>query len=301
MTDGILRQCLANSIYGSFMVLAVLVIRRLFQGRVPHKYVCALWLLVLLRLIMPVSLEADFGVLPETSEILALFEGPIGIHSAFQAVTHNTSDAGNIPKSEGFAEISEVSDKNNPKVLADSTQDIIPTRHATHGSVLSVLWLFGSGLLLLYMALGMLLTGRRLRFAVPELYRILVSPFDDVQRDVKVYLDENVEVPFLYGLLKPRIYLPCGLPMEEAVHVIRHELAHIRRCDQVWKPLYFIVLSFYWYERMYNSYFAETVKESDPDWEAGEDFDPAVLASITREEIEQYISSDGVEFTLQKD
>ena len=29
--------------------------------------------------------------------------------------------------------------------------------------------------------------------------------------------------------------------------MIRHELAHIRRCDQVWKPLYFIVLSFYWY------------------------------------------------------
>ncbi|MBR2274696.1 MAG: DUF3879 family protein [Lachnospiraceae bacterium] len=55
------------------------------------------------------------------------------------------------------------------------------------------------------------------------------------------------------------------------------------------------------YERIYNRYFAEAVKESDPGWQAGEDFNPAVLASITREEIEQYISSDGVEFILQKD
>ena len=55
------------------------------------------------------------------------------------------------------------------------------------------------------------------------------------------------------------------------------------------------------YERIYNRYFAEAVKESDPGWQAGEDFNPAVLASITREEIEQYISSDGAEFTLQKD
>ena len=115
MTDGILRQCFANSVYASFMVLAVLVIRRLFQGRVPHKYVYALWLLVLLRLILPVSLEADFGVLPETSEILALFEGPIGIHSAFWVAGHNTKEEGVIPNNAGSAEISEVSDKNKQK------------------------------------------------------------------------------------------------------------------------------------------------------------------------------------------
>ena len=115
MTDGILQQCFANSVYASFMVLAVLVIRRLFQGRVPHKYVYALWLLVLLRLILPVSLEADFGVLPETSEILALFEGPIGIHSAFWVAGHNTKEEGVIPNNAGSAEISEVSDKNKQK------------------------------------------------------------------------------------------------------------------------------------------------------------------------------------------
>ena len=49
------------------------------------------------------------------------------------------------------------------------------------------------------------------------------------------------------------------------------------------------------YERIYNQCFVDAVKMIDPDWQAGDDFDKAVISKITREEIETHISSDGSE------
>ena len=54
------------------------------------------------------------------------------------------------------------------------------------------------------------------------------------------------------------------------------------------------------YERIYNRYFADTVRASDPGWQAGDDFDKAVIEAVEREEIEKYISSDGTELSLSE-
>ena len=65
MIGGILIRYLINSIYGGVFIAIAILIRLAAKDRVPRKYICILWLIVALRLIVPVSVESSFGVLPQ--------------------------------------------------------------------------------------------------------------------------------------------------------------------------------------------------------------------------------------------
>lgn len=54
------------------------------------------------------------------------------------------------------------------------------------------------------------------------------------------------------------------------------------------------------YERSYRRYFVDVVKAADSYWRVGDEFDKDIIRGITREDVEQYISSDGSELTLNK-
>lgn len=44
-----------------------------------------------------------------------------------------------------------------------------------------------------------------------------------------IRLADHIQSPFVLGLLRPRIYLPSGLPEKEREYLILHEQIHIRR------------------------------------------------------------------------
>ena len=48
-------------------------------------------------------------------------------------------------------------------------------------------------------------------------------------------------------MFRPRIYLTSGMDEAARVCVLRHERAHLRRGDHLWKPLGFLLLAVYWY------------------------------------------------------
>ena len=58
------RNLLTASFHGSIVILAVLVLRR-----APKKYVCFLWVLAGLRLLMPFELQSSLSLQPEPIEV----------------------------------------------------------------------------------------------------------------------------------------------------------------------------------------------------------------------------------------
>lgn len=62
-----------------------------------------------------------------------------------------------------------------------------------------------------------------------------------------VYLCDDIDKPFILGIIKPRICLPSGMPEEQMTYVIRHERAHLARGDHWWKPLSFVLMSIHWF------------------------------------------------------
>ncbi len=62
-----------------------------------------------------------------------------------------------------------------------------------------------------------------------------------------VYETDSIDSPFVWGLIKPKIYLPVGLSSKEREYVLRHEQAHIARRDHLIKPLAYMALVIHWF------------------------------------------------------
>ena len=100
-------------------------------------------------------------------------------------------------------------------------------------TILAWVWLFGVLALFLYTAVSTLC----LRHQVREAVRLRGN----------IYESEQVASPFVLGLFRPKIYLPYHMEPRDRQHVLAHEQAHLRRGDQLWKPLGFLLLTIHWF------------------------------------------------------
>ncbi len=202
------------SITATWLVLAVLVVRLIFR-KAPKWTFCLLWGLVALRLVMPFSIESALSLVPSR-----------------ETVPQEILQGENVQIQSGVVIVDSVV---NP-IITDTFKPVVgasvnPTQVATF--VASVIWLSGMAAMLLYFGISYLVLHLRLRTSVPMEKRIRQS--------------ERVQSPFVLGLFRPVIYLPFGMDEDTVKIVLAHEKAHIKRCDHVWKPLGFLLLSVYWF------------------------------------------------------
>ncbi len=110
----------------------------------------------------------------------------------------------------------------------ESASDSVST-----ANIFCFVWLFGAAAMLLYMLISYL----QLRRRVSEKIRL---------RD-NIWLCDQIKTPFVFGIIRPQIYLPTNLSDDEKEYVIAHELAHMKRGDNIWKPLGYLILSVHWF------------------------------------------------------
>lgn len=202
------------SISASWIVLAILLLRIVLK-KAPKWINCFLWGIVGLRLVMPLSLESVFSLIPSTETISP-------------EIMKNTTPAINTGIPILNSTINPViSDTFAPEIGASTNplQILIP--------IISVIWLIGIASLLVYTLISYL----RLKNKVGTAVRL---------RD-NIYQSEAVVSPFVLGIIKPKIYLPFNMAEQEMDNVIAHEQAHLRRKDHLWKPLGFIILTLHWF------------------------------------------------------
>ncbi|MCR5206660.1 MAG: hypothetical protein K6E47_16645 [Lachnospiraceae bacterium] len=173
-------------------------------------------------------------------------------------------------------------DTNGIEIVADPKTDTKPiTDEQSQTNVLDILahiWLGVSFIMLTYYVLSYIRLKRRLLNAVP------ISLFDyKLSADCrKVYISENIRTPFVLGVFNPKIYIPNGLDEETLGFVLSHEKGHIKRGDNVWKPLGLTILALHWFNPLVWISYYLFVK----DVEAA--CDEAVIKDKTKEEIKGY-------------
>ena len=213
MTD-IFLGFLNRSLAAGILILAVVLVRLVFK-KAPRWLLCALWALAAVRLVCPVSIESVLSLIPSAEPVQ-----PEIIVSEQPAITSG------IPAVDAIV---------NPPLAAAFTPS--PAQSANPLQIWTFLaacvWLAGIAALLLYAAVSAL----RLRLRVRTAVRL----------EGKVYQSEFVSSPFILGVIRPRIYLPFGLEAGAQAMVLAHERAHLRRGDQLWKPLGYLILTAYWF------------------------------------------------------
>lgn len=67
-------------------------------------------------------------------------------------------------------------------------------------------------------------------------------------RGICVYTAVGLDTPFVFGMIKPVIYMPADLSGQEIIQCLAHEYTHIRRKDYLIKQLAFLLVCIYWFQ-----------------------------------------------------
>ncbi len=214
MMDALFLKLLNMSITAGWIVLAVVLLRLLLK-KAPKWISCLLWALVGVRLVLPFSFESRVSVVPSVETV------PQEIIYA-QKPTINSG-------------ITYFNNTVNPFI----SESLAPTPGASVNPIqivifiASIAWCIGIAGMLIYALISYLRIKEKVRISAPLRENI--------------YLCDTISAPFILGIIKPNIYLPSTLGEKEAEYVIAHETAHLKRCDHLWKPLGFALLTIYWF------------------------------------------------------
>lgn len=213
---------------GACLVIAAVLIVRLALQHVPRKYCYVLWLVVLFRLLCPVSFQSAFSLFSVTRVPIRLLQGgfgtaPVALEGELeQKNVLSTADAG--------------------KAGSDLPEP---------GEILALVWLLGILALVGYS----MVRGIHLRWQLHRAKRILVF-VDSNDSDnmlpawlsqIEVWETEGLETAFIMGVVRPRIYLPAGLELQTQKYILAHEYLHLRRGDPLWRLLGFAALCLHWF------------------------------------------------------
>ncbi len=212
--EALFIKLLNMSITAGWLISAILLLRLLLK-RVPKAFICALWGLVGLRLILPFSVESIFSLIPsaETVPQEILYAKEPAIHSGFPAL----NSVLNPMIGESLAPT--VGNSVNP-------MQVIAT-------IFAVIWCIGMVVLASYALISYLRLRRKTQVKM--------------EFEPRVYLCDGIDTPFILGLFRPRIYLPSSINEADIPMVLAHEHAHLKRKDHWWKPLGFTLLTVYWF------------------------------------------------------
>lgn len=212
--EDIFINVLNMSITASYFVAALIVFRALFR-KIPKWISCVLWGLVGLRLILPFSFESILSLIPSVQTIPSdiMFQREPHITSGIPALNYSVNPIIN----EAFA----------PEIYTS----VNPLQIVLF--ILSVLWLAGTAFMLIYTLVSYLLLKKKTK--------------ESIKTSDGVYICDTVDTPFILGVIRPKIYLPSAIPESGKSFIISHEKAHIKRGDNLWKPLGFLLLSVYWF------------------------------------------------------
>ena len=202
------------SISASWLVLAVLILRFVLK-KAPKWINVLLWGIVAIRLICPFSFESPLSLIPsaETIPLNIGMDSTPTINSGISAINNAVNPI--------------ISQSNTPMAGAS-----INPLQITIG-IYEYIWIFGMIALALYTAISYWRLHRKVDTAVR---------YKD-----NIFQSENVSSPFVFGIIKPRIYLPFKMNGQDLEHVVAHEHAHIRRKDHWWKPFGFLLLTIHWF------------------------------------------------------
>ena len=62
-----------------------------------------------------------------------------------------------------------------------------------------------------------------------------------------IYLSDKVISPAVYGIIKPKIILPLPYKDKDIELIVLHEKTHIRRADNLWRVLAYIIVAAHWF------------------------------------------------------
>lgn len=228
----------------SVLILALLALRQLFRRTVSRRMQYALWLLVLVRLLVPVNVGTlAHNVLSAAEPVQAVVEERLDTPVLYVQDGTERRPAQLLPGKESQGEpLSPPSDAAQI-APADEYYTVTPTyRTVTLSEALTYVWYAGMA------GVGAWFLFTNLRFA--RALRKARTPYRVEGCRYPVYLVPELPSPCLFGVLRPAVYLnERALQSPDALRfVLAHEQTHAQHLDPLWSLLRGVCLTVYWFD-----------------------------------------------------
>ena len=228
----------------SALILALLALRQLFRRTVSRRMQYALWLLVLVRLLVPVNVGTlAHNVLSAAEPVQAVVEERLDTPVLYVQDGTERRPAQLLPGKESQGEPLSPPSGAAQTAPADEYYTVTPTyRTVTLSEALTYVWYAGMA------GVGAWFLFTNLRFA--RALRKARTPYRVEGCRYPVYLVSALPSPCLFGVLRPAVYLnEKALQSPDALRfVLAHEQTHARHLDPLWSLLRGVCLTVYWFD-----------------------------------------------------
>lgn len=246
----IMRTVLLLSLCGTALAVLLAVLRRLLKNRLPKALFYYLWLLVLLRLLVPVALpvpgleltlpepRSAEAVTPPVS-VQAAPDGMVGQPIPFDPSYVQTVPADTVITGNGL----ELSFQQEKALWYRSVWTFL-CENFLH------IWLAGAAIHFLWFAVSYFRFCRSLKQDCLPLWEHEQALLEGLRGKWRVEACRSplAQTPMLVGLIRPRIILPeTAITTLQLECILRHELTHLRRRDLLYKWFTVAVTSFHWF------------------------------------------------------
>ena len=225
------------------MIIVVLIAVRVLLRRAPKIFSYALWGIVLFRLLCPISISSGFSAFRLLSEPvekaeqvqLAVYDGIADVPTLDRNGAETDMDVqkrGSVSQKTETA-MPEVTESRTGQNAANSWKTKLSKKENRILGALYLVWGMGVLLLLCVNMFSMIQLRKKTRASL--------------QIRNRVFLCDEIAVPFCLGIFRPQIYLPSSLTPQEREYIILHEKHHIKRLDHIIKLAAFLALCLHWF------------------------------------------------------
>lgn len=210
--DKLFLTILNMSLTGAFVIAAICLVRIPLK-KAPKIISYCLWAIAGFRLVFPFSIESIFSLIPFKARTI-----PLDI--TMQLIPRIDS---------GVTIVDNIISGSLPAPTLGASVNPLQIWTAIGAYV----WLIGAVIMMIYGVVSYVLLKHKMRTAV----RI----------EENIYEADNIQSPFVLGIIAPKIYIPLSLAISERGYIILHERTHIRRKDYIIKFAAYFILCLHWF------------------------------------------------------
>ena len=203
----------------SIMIILTLLVRRIFRSYIPHSVFCFLWVVIFVRLSVPVELDSYFSFW----NVFIKLEDTIAVKSGMY----------NLP-------------------TYNSVMDIIQNNSSPATSLHKVIWALVCvtvGVYFLFQYIGIKKETSTSSFINDEFVTRLTKE-QHLFRRVHIKSMKGIDSPSVLGIIHPTIFFPEHFDFgdhEVTRCILLHEIGHIKHFHTLYKIFSTVIVCLYWY------------------------------------------------------
>jgi len=252
-----MENILLSSLAFSILALVVLVFRHFRGEKYSRKLFRALWVIVILRMIIPFNIFGSLAVikLPQNELTEQIYSSSNEVLFQQNDLSETSTDIGNEIIVENPANPmlpSEIDIPETETLVATPT-----TRSWSTDEILLAVWAAGMVASLSWLGLSYMKFRRDLNEKLRPVSGAISAAIQEfIGRRIQIFTIDSDESPMVVGVFRPILIMPKRLLVcfesgdglsAQLLAVLKHEQAHIRRRDILLKTLYLVGRAVQWF------------------------------------------------------